>query len=97
MIELIRPVTYDCPRVARAGGCSLTLSAGTIHDTEGRRLRERSLKRACNGSMSRSCWSCFTVLKKGCGFQVPDGLEVWGIGAQNILLSAQSGCVPLST
>ena len=34
--ELINPVTYDCPELTRAGGCSLTGLLGSIQLTAGR-------------------------------------------------------------
>src|SRR5436305_14861134 len=89
MIALTRPVAYAWPTDTRAGGCSLTAGAGTIHDTAGSFPVRAASKKSCNGTTFSASRSCRTVSKYGSGFQIPGVFEFCGTGAQNIASSPQ--------
>src|SRR5579871_2894399 len=97
MIELISPVTYACPLGTLLGGCSLSLSPGTIHDTAGSESVCSAVKKWPNGSTFESWLSLRTVSNHGSGFQIPGVHEFCGTGAQNIWSLVQSGWPPCWT
>ena len=97
MIAFTSPVTYACPLLTRAGGWSLTAWLGVIHETDGSVPRFAAFRNESSGAMSASCWSCFTSVNHGSGFQIPGVFAFCGTALQSISSSAQSGCEPLST
>src|SRR5215813_9306773 len=94
MIALIALVTYACPRVTSAGGCSLTRLLGVSHETSGSVPALASAKKSCIGTMFPSWWSWWTVLNHGNGFQMPGVYEFCHFVLQTIPPSSQSGCAP---
>ena len=56
-------VTYAWPTDTRLGGCSLTPSFGTIHETAGSVPWRAAVKKFASDVMFRSCRSCRTVVK----------------------------------
>src|SRR5580765_4703165 len=98
MIAFTSVVTYACPAETRAGGWSLTLCVGTIHDTAGSLPFFAALKKLPSGVTFEVCQFSRTVENQGSGFQMPGVFAFCGIGLQLIAASSsQSGCVPLKT
>ena len=98
MIASISPVTYVCPALTRAGGCSETWWLGTIHDSAGSLpafAAEKNRFRDCTLDRWPS-WA--TSVNDGSGFQIPGVVDDWCIALQVMFaLISQSGSVPVKT
>src|SRR5437588_4735529 len=95
--ELITPLTYRWPTRSEAGGCSLSLPFGAIHETSGKVPAAASAGQILTDWTFETCPSWCTVRKSGSGFQTSRVPTFCGFGAHVIAPSSQSGWVPGST
>src|SRR4026208_1591379 len=75
---LTRLVTHSWPRAIESGGCSLTPSVGTIHETAGNVPFAAASKNSVLGRMFLNCFVTWTVLNPGNGFMM--GLVLSSVG-----------------